>query len=54
MLLLLLTYVSYILIVHSSTRYPSTFQIYFFTKTWLPPLGCQTSPSQGAATGQKT
>ena len=27
---------------------------FFHTRTWLPPLGCQTSPSQGVATGQKT
>ena len=28
--------------------------IFFYTKTWLPPQGCQTSPSQSVATGQKT
>ena len=27
--------------------------IFFYTMTWLPPPGFQTSPSQGVATGQK-
>ena len=27
---------------------------FFYTKTRLPPLGCQTFPSQRVATGQKT
>ena len=26
---------------------------FLYITTWLPPLGCQTSPSQGVATGQK-
>ena len=30
-----------------------TNRFFFYTTTWLPPLGCQASPSQGVATGQK-
>ena len=44
----------------SFTSYETLVQIYcvklsifFYTTTWLPPLGCQASPSQGVATGQK-
>ena len=32
---------------------PKNYFFIYYTKTWLPPLGCQTSPSQGVATGQK-